>query len=82
MADDRLGIVKLQDDAEGELFAIVLVSGSVRRRDYTMNSSAHALTERRVREALAKAGISTIAVASLLQRARDDFHRAASYTVH
>ena len=84
MANDRLTLVKLRSDAVGELFAIILMSGSVWRRNHRMNRSPRALTEHEVRDALAQAGISTDDVASLLQRARDDFRIAVAvpYTVH
>jgi len=47
MADDRLGVVKLQDGDDDELFAIVLVSGAVNRKNYMMNSSQRPLSESR-----------------------------------
>ena len=82
MASNQLHIVKLQDDTEGELFALVLISGSVHGRTYLVKRSHDARSERWVREALAQAGVPAADVISLLQNARDDFHPPVPYTVH
>jgi hypothetical protein len=82
MAEDRLGLVKLQGHTAGELFAVVLVSGSAHRRNFRMTNSPRPLTERRVRDTLTKAGITTDEVTSLLQHARDAFRATTAYTIH
>ena len=78
MADDRLGVVKLQDGDDDDLFAIVLVSEAVSRKNYMMNSSQRPLTESRVRATLVTAGISDTDIGSLLQSAREDFRSSCA----
>ena len=49
---------------------------------YLVKRSHHAMSERWVWEALARAGVPAADVISLLQNARDDFRPPVPYTVH
>ena len=82
MASNQLHIVKLQDETEGKLFALVLISGPAHGSTYLVKRSHHAMSERWVWEALARAGVPAADVISLLQNARDDFRLPVPYTVH